>query len=435
MDLLPTSWRPAAAPGVRQRAGCALPSPSLASAEQAAPTLWGNRLFRLPQLWRSAGSKGSGIRLAVIDTGVSAHQLLAGRLRGAGDYVDRGDGTQDCDGHGSAVAGIAAAAPDTVTGFSGVAPEVSVLAIRQTSVNFSSSQSGDHSHSGVGDILTLAGAVVDAVEQGANVINISVVSCQQPPASGGPGTDPSAELQAALHFAVENDVVVVAAAGNVGEAGCPRTSDNATVVLPGWYDPDVLTVGAINQSGIAAGFSYPGPWVDVAAPGQGLMSLSLGGAGVTRWTHDLSGSTSVDQPSPIQGTSFAAPAVAGLAVLIRAKYPQLSARQVMDRITATARSSGTRDWGIGYGVVDPLAALDTQPAVIGPPTANRAAEGDLPLMPAPTHSRDQRTALWGGVFGLLAVLAALGMGIGKARGSATSQTSGRSQLSMRPPAR
>lgn len=416
MDLVPADWRPSAPPGVQRANGCALPSPLLASAAQADPLLWGNRLFRLSELWRSAGSRGGGVTLAVIDTGVSAHRLLAGRLSAGGDYVYYGDGTQDCDGHGTAVAGIAAAAPDPLTGFSGVAPGATVLAIRQTSANFSAGGQDEQRPYGVGDIITLARAIVDAVRRGANVINISVVSCQRPSA----GNRQAGELQAALHFAVDNNVVVVAAAGNVGEAGCPQTPDDTTVVLPGWYDQDVLTVGAVNDSGTVAGFSYPGPWVDVAAPGQNLMSLSLGGTGVTRWTHDLQSSATVDQPSPIQGTSFAAPAVAGLAVLIRAKYPQLTARQVMDRITATARGSGSgsRDWGIGYGVVDPPAALNTLAngsAVLPPPTTTLATEGHLALTPPPAPDRSRTGALWGGVLGLLAVLAALALGIGKAR--------------------
>jgi membrane-anchored mycosin MYCP len=369
-------------------------------------------LFRLPELWRSAGSRGAGIKLAVIDTGVSAHQLLAGRLIGAGDYVSDGDGAQDCDGHGTAVAGIAAAAQDSVTGFSGVAPGASVLAIRQTSVNYSAADSNNQNS--VGDVNTLARAIVDAVHQGANVINMSVTSCL--PAADAAHSPSAGQLQAALHFAMVSNVVVVAAAGNVGEGDCPQTPDNSTVVLPSWYDQDVLSVGAINQSRTVANFSYPGPWVDVAAPGESLMSLSLGGTGVTQWTHDLQDS-SVDKPSPVQGTSFASPAVAGLAVLIRAKYPQLTARQVMDRITATASSSssGSRDWGTGYGVVDPLAALNTQPAVLPPPVATASIEGELPIAPPAAASRGRTGALWGGVLGLFAVLATLALGIGKAR--------------------
>lgn len=402
MDLLPTNTRPSPIPGAEARTRCAETKRSLTPAE-ARPLLWGVRFFRLPELWRSAGSKGDGVTLAVIDTGVKAHSLLSGRVIGGGDFISTGSGLDDCDGHGTAVAGIAASAPDPVTGFSGVAPRARVLSIRQTSETFRVADRDparpDH---GAGDVNTMARAIMHAVRQKARVINLSEVSCQPPPTS-------ATELQAALHYAVEHDVVVVAAAGNLGNERCTQDALSRTVVLPGWYDDDVLTVGSMNQVGIPSQFSYPGPWVDVAAPGEGVPSLAVNGDGITNMLQGLR------SYSDVQGTSFSAPAVAGLAVLIRAKYPDLTARQVMDRIMATAKTPTRRDPRTGYGVIDPLAALEQQPPVLPPPTAVVAGTGALPRATAPAPDLGGVPALWAGLLALLATATISALAIARSR--------------------
>ncbi|HEV7788988.1 MAG TPA: type VII secretion-associated serine protease mycosin [Pseudonocardia sp.] len=410
VDLLPGDGPPTAAPGVRQESACvgATHTPDRARWPNL---LWGQRLFSLPELWST--SRGRAVRIAVIDTGVARHPLLAGRLIAGGDYVAGGDGLSDCDGHGTAVAGIAAASADPGSGFAGVAPAAEVISIRQSSPSFSVPGQGD-TRQAAGNLNTLAAAIVHAVDLGAGVINISEVSCAPPNAPG------SAELQVAIHSAVLRNVVVVAAAGNAGpragpghDGACPDQPRSDTVAYPGWFDDDVLTVAAVAPNGLASQFSYPGPWVDVAAPGERLMSLSPGGPGVT---DQLS---LIDTTAPIQGTSFAAPAVAGLAALIRARFPRLTARQVMDRITATAaqHASGRSDT-VGFGVVDPVAALTRSPAVLPPPAGSPAAgdTGTLQLAaastgPAPTG----QGALWGGLLALLGALTAAALAVGRLR--------------------
>ncbi|MGB8391121.1 S8 family serine peptidase, partial [Mycobacterium sp.] len=106
-------------------------------------------LIDLPRVWQL--TRGAGQRVAVIDTGVSRHRRLPDVVPG-GDYVSGGDGTQDCDAHGTLVAGIIAAAPDSRDGFSGVAPEATVIGIRQSSGKFAAAK--DRSRSGVGDVDT-----------------------------------------------------------------------------------------------------------------------------------------------------------------------------------------------------------------------------------------------------------------------------------------
>jgi membrane-anchored mycosin MYCP len=308
---------------------------------------------------------GAGQLIAIIDTGVYPHPRLRDRLRGGGDYLTGGDGRDDCDGHGTAVAGLLAGAPSADDGFSGIAPGAQLLAIRQISQRFTVPVDG--SHRPAGDVVTLAEAVVLAVNQGAKVINISEAACL-------PAADAAEQgvlLQAALRHAAQEDVVVVAAAGNVSPeaGGCAGEGSPDQVSLPGWYGDDVITVAAVGPDDAPAAFTVPGPWVDIAAPGTALRSLAVGG-----------GLTS----TAVEGTSFAAPWVAGLAALIRQRFPELTASQVVDRILATARPAAGSDHAVGFGVVDPVAALTAEPAVLRVVPDAAAVTADLPgTAPAP----------------------------------------------------
>ncbi|OLO99376.1 type VII secretion-associated serine protease mycosin [Mycolicibacterium porcinum] len=330
-------------------------------------------------------TRGAGQTIAVIDTGVARHRLLP-RLVGGGDYVSRGDGTADCDGHGTIVAGIAAAAPSA--GFSGVAPDATVLAIRQSSNKFAA----DGAANGVGDVNTLAMAVRTAADLGATVINISSVACV-------PAADPPDDriLGAALSYAVDvRNVVVVAAAGNVGagcaqqdrptgQLGAPGWNSVRSVSSPAWYDDLVLAVGSVGSDGTASTFSLAGPWVDVAAPGENLVSLHPDGEQLI---------DTIGRDAPISGTSYAAPVVAGVAALIRARFPQLSARQVMRRIEDTARTPAD-GWNpyLGHGVVDALAAVSGSTS--SPAATPTAPVSVAPAVPAPTDPLPRRIAFGG----------------------------------------
>ena len=132
---------------------------------------------------------------------------------------------------------------------------------------------------------------------------------------------------------------------------------------PAWYDDYVLTVGSVNAHGEPSSFSLAGPWVDVAAPGEGVISLSSSGDGLANALVAKHGST------PLSGTSYAAPVVSGLVALVRSRFPTWTARQVMQRIKATAHHpAGGSDPRVGAGVVDFLAAVSTDS-----PTAHSAA--------------------------------------------------------------
>lgn len=191
-----------------------------------------------------------------------------------------------------------------------------------------------------------------------------------------------AELHAAIQWAVEDrDVVVVASAGNTGEA-CKQNNKlkPRTIVAPPWFDKHVLTVAAINEQGGVAKFSMHGPWVDVAAPGTRILSLDPASRGLANRV--IENGRAVE----VQGTSFAAPYVAGLAALVRAKYPALDAYGVMHRIQATAQhpaAPGGHSQYVGYGVINPVAALTTSVVKVDNAGNNT---GPVPAdLPEPAH--------------------------------------------------
>jgi membrane-anchored mycosin MYCP len=360
----PRGVRPGPAAGIRATTRCAPPRADAPDVPSGPGSV--SARLRLADVHQLATGRGQVI--AVIDTGIAPHPLLGSRLRGGGDYLTGGDGLDDCDGHGTAVAGLLAAGPvrgERSDAPVGIAPQAQLLAIRQSSPSFDVPAPGGGRRA-AGDTATLAEAVVLAVRSGADVVNISEAVCLPAARAAAAGS----ALQAALRAAAAADVVVVAAAGNVGSGSC--SSDQGQVALPGWYDAEVLTVGAVGPDDTPAPFTMPGPWVDVAAPGTGLRSLAVGG-----------GTT-----GGLDGTSFAAPWVAGLAALVRERFPELTAGEVVDRIVATARRAPAGGGAVGHGVVDPIAALTALPARLTPAPEglkNAAAlVADLPgTQPAP----------------------------------------------------
>ncbi|RAV18139.1 type VII secretion-associated serine protease mycosin [Mycolicibacterium sp. GF69] len=376
------------------------------------------KLLNLDGAWEY--SRGDGQVVAVIDTGVRPGPRLP-NVDAGGDFVESTDGLTDCDGHGTLVAGLIAGQPGP-DGFSGVAPGARILAIRSTSSRFSPSDMGGNQATArvALDVATLARAVVRAADLGARVINISAVTCL--PATESVDQN---ELGAALRYAaVEKDAVIVAAAGNnrmglnPGSA-CPsnplsnpaRPEDPrnwagvTSVSIPSSWQPYVLSVGSLDPAGRPSDFTMAGPWVGIAAPGQDIASVGNGeGGGLANALPDDQG-----RWHPLNGSGFAAAYVSGVAALVRSRFPELTAEQVRDRLTAGAQGAARAPSNLtGAGLVDPVAALTWD--------VTRAVGGDAdpeprpvaaPPQPAPPDSTPKVVAFVGaGVLALIAVVTA-----------------------------
>ncbi|MEV7440264.1 type VII secretion-associated serine protease mycosin [Streptomyces sp. NPDC091204] len=344
--------------------------------KQIADRPWALQRLLLDELWAQTKGKaknGASVRVAVIDTGVDrANPQLSGALdTGAGkDFVDPkgGDGTTDTVGHGTKVAGLIAARAQEGTGFVGLAPEATIIPIRQ------------NDGQGKGNALSLSQAIDHAVAKGAQVINISQDTDAQ--------LSPDSELGKSVQKAIAANVVVVASAGNDGMTGEKRKTYPAAF-------PGVLAVAASDRNNERAPFSQPGDFIGVAAPGVDMVS-TVPGFGQC-----------IDN-----GTSFSAPYVAGVAALLRAEHGDWTAEQIVWQIQNTAeRSINGHDDYVGWGVVDPVRALSQDQEVPkapvpdpGPPPAAAPEAAALQLTET-AQEREERFGTY--ALGIGAVLIAV----------------------------
>jgi membrane-anchored mycosin MYCP len=361
---LPPDGPPAPEQEMRQNGACSFYGAMPGFEPAAIPP--SQAVLNLPDAWKS--SRGAGVTVAVIDSGVTPQPRLP-NLAPGGDYIDAGaGGLVDCDGHGTVVAGIiaAAAGPD---GFAGVAPEAGLISIRQSSAQWAPKvpSGGDPQRvKTAGNVATLARAVRHAADiPGVRVINISLNDCI--PIYKDVDQAP---LGAALRYAaIDKDIVVVAAAGNIGESNCnsnpltdpklpgdPRNWASATTIsTPSYWQPYVLSVASLTPAGQPSGFTMAGPWVGIAAPGEQIVSLGNAPASGL-----VNGQPSNKEPLvAINGTSFASAYVAGATALVRSKYPDLKAHQIINRLLASAHNAARSPSNlIGAGAMDCVAALN-----------------------------------------------------------------------------
>ncbi|WP_284977652.1 S8 family serine peptidase [Arthrobacter sp. fls2-241-R2A-200] len=321
----------------------------LATAPAATADAWRDKEYWLADsgvvnAWQV--SKGAGVTVAVIDSGIDgSHPDLAGAVVGGADASGAGapNGQKSIGAkpeHGTLVAtmlagrGHAAPAPTPAAGSAsptptpppvvppdgiiGVAPEADILSV--------STWLGSPNPGGKTDQEQIPDAVRWAVDNGAKVINISL---------GSTSPDWPQSWDAAFLYAEQKDVVIVAAAGN-------RVGGNIQVGAPATI-PGVLTVAGLDGNGHASiDASSQGISIGVAAPAENLVG-GIPGAGYAEWA----------------GTSGAAPIVSGVAALIRSKWPDMSAKQVINRIVSTAKDAGApgKDPLYGYGILNAEAAL------------------------------------------------------------------------------
>ncbi|MFG1950649.1 type VII secretion-associated serine protease mycosin [Micromonospora sp. NPDC048830] len=329
----------------------AAPVDTPARTDQIRDEQWQLDELRAATAWQS--STGRGVTVAVIDSGVDgSHPDLAGQVLPGIDLVGDGDTDDGADpvGHGTTVAGLIAGRRDDRRGVVGLAPDARILPVRVLD-----------DKNRYDDAMIVAKGVRWAVDNGARVINLSL---------GGSGDSPA--LAAALDYAFVRDVVVIACTGNLA------TSSDVRV----WYparEPGVVAVAGLEQASenLWAG-SITGRATVLTAPATGLVGARPGGY----WR--------------VQGTSFASPLVAATAALIRARWPQMSAGDVVNRLISTARDIGPtgRDDRFGYGLVDPVAALTADvPAVSHNPLDDHSSPGVVGFGPAPgVPEHDRLTA-------------------------------------------
>jgi len=283
--------------------------------------------IQVPAAWQA--SKGKGVTVAVLDTGVDGTAPdLSGDVTTGPDYTEGADppGYQPPLEHGTYIASIIAghgSGPGDTVGVIGVAPDAKILAVRVIL------DDGEPGLQAYGQDKRFASAIGNgiyyAVRHGATVINMSLGSA-----------DGSGNLRAAIAYAVSKGVVVVASAGNNG-----TSSGYAPYIYPASYT-GVIAVAAVTSSDTRAFFSEQNSSVILSAPGVGVIGAGPGG-----------------EYLDAEGTSPSAALVSGVAALIRSRYPALSPALVAQAlITSTDhRPSGGYSTATGFGVVDAAAAL------------------------------------------------------------------------------
>jgi len=307
---------------------------------------WNLSTIGIPELWATVD--GSDVVVAVVDTGVSTgvdgvHELLQGY-----DFIDDDDEPLDPNGHGTHVAGTIAQNTNNGVGVAGVAPGATILPVRVLD------------EEGIGTSVGLASGIIWAVDQGADVVNMSLSS-----------NAPSTVVEEACAYAEEAGVLVVAASGNDG--------NESFVSYPAAYET-TLAVGATDLQDELAYYSNQGPVLDLVAPGGDLTADRNGDLfpdGILQETV-FSGQWGYIM---MAGTSMATPHVSGIAALLIADGLS-DPLDLRTALTSTAQDLGTpgKDDAYGHGLVDPQAAIGYTPPA-EPPPFEVVNPGSRPLGP------------------------------------------------------
>ncbi|MER7585561.1 type VII secretion-associated serine protease mycosin [Kitasatospora sp. NPDC097691] len=308
-----------------------------ASADQIRDQQWALKTFEADaKVWPV--SQGDGVVVGVIDTGVSQDQPdLTGQVLPGADFSGgNSDGRVDTDGHGTGMASlIAGHGHGSQAGVMGLAPKAKILPVKViTGGGFDPEPTLDPQQN------DFAEAIRFATDHGAKVVNISL----------GGNYRFDSKLRKAVNYAVSKDVVLVASTGNSGSG--------LGAEYPAAF-PGVVAVGAVDSNGAVWDRSTSGVETTLTAPGVGIYRSAL---------------TSPTGYERRSGTSDSTAYVAATAALIRSKYPNLSAGQVINRMiksaTPPAGGSAVPNNQYGYGLVSPAKALEANPAVDNGPRDN-----------------------------------------------------------------
>jgi subtilisin family serine protease len=307
---------------------------------------WHFESIQVPTAWDR--STGQGVIVAVVDTGVDfGAPDLANTQRLPGyDFANNDSDSTDDQGHGTHVAGTIAQSTNNGIGVAGVAFNATLLPVKALGSN------------GQGSFDRIIQGVIYAVDQGANVINLSLA-----------GRSGSQALREAVQYAHDRGVVVVAAAGN----------SSGPVEFPAAYDDFVIAVGATRFDSTRAPYSNFGPQVDLMAPGGDTRTDQNQDGyadGVLQQTFKIPGSGYTYLF--FEGTSMASPHIAGVAALMLSVKPDASPEEIKSAMMQTARNIGSPD-EFGAGLVQ---AADALAAISGvePPTDTPTP---TPIQPEP----------------------------------------------------
>ena len=281
---------------------------------------WGPAAVSAPAAWGITRGDFSTV-IAIVDTGVDdKHPDLASKIVGEYSYV--GNSAADGFGHGTHVAGIAAAATNNEIGIAGMCPNCGILSVKVLD------------DQGSGFISDVASGITYAASQGARVISLSL---------GGSGR--SQTLHSALDYSIANNALPVCAMGNDGSS--------SNTPEPGYWH-DCLSVIATDQNGAKASFSNYGVKADVAAPGVAILS--------TMPTYPVTLTTSYGYKTnydALSGTSMATPMVAGIAGLVLSENPSLTPTEVAGIIMASSGNGVSWSPNLAFGGVNAYKAVSS----------------------------------------------------------------------------
>lgn len=260
------------------------------------PSAWHLPKMNCPQAWDITRGSNS-VTIAILDSGMDGtHPDLSASMVPGYNFYDNNTNTADTDGHGTAVAGVAAATGNNGIGSSGVSMAAKMMPLRITDTN------------GFATYSTMATAITYAADHGARVVNLSFG-----------GKDSLTVSNAAQYLSSVGGIIAI-------------SSGNQAVFDTAPDNPYELVVGGTDQNDVILSYSALGNNQDLVAPGTSILTTASGGA------YGFG-----------SGTSFSAPCVAGVAALIMSIKPSLNAAQIRNYLTANADDLGAPGWDSTYG--------------------------------------------------------------------------------------
>ena len=280
--------------------------PSFTPNDPYYPNGWHLTKIGAPTAWNN--SQGSNLTIAILDSGVdSSHPDLSSRIVPGWNFYDNNSNTTDVYGHGTKVAGVAAATSNNAIGVAGIAGQAKIMPIRVTNT------------SGTGYYSMMASGLTYAADRGIRIANMSFL-----------GVTNSSSILSAAQYMKNKNGLVTAGTGNTGALG------NYTATT------SIISVGATDANDSRASWSSYGNYIDIAAPGAGIWTTTRGGG-----------------YGSVSGTSYSGPLTAGVIALMMGANPNMKNTDIEKLLFSTTKDLGTSGWDshYGFGRVDAAAAV------------------------------------------------------------------------------